>query len=97
MAIGHDDAICPPLVESECIAIRPRVGGCLRSAPRTAKSISVGRFRPVAERSLVVVAFRGPCSDFAESGQIGAPGRTRTCDPWLRRPVVRDLLKVAYF
>ena len=29
-------------------------------------------------------------SRLRKSGQIGAPGRTRTCDPRLRRPVVQD-------
>ena len=28
--------------------------------------------------------------DFAKSGQNGAPGRTRTCDPRLRRPCVHE-------
>ena len=35
-----------------------------------------------------MVEFLGANRDLAKSGQFGAPGRTRTCDPRLRRAVV---------
>ena len=60
----------------------------LRNAPETAKSISVGRFRPVGMCGARVAEFRRPIRTSAKSGQIGAPGRTRTFDPRLRRPVL---------
>ena len=63
----------------------PQMG--TENGPETARSISVGRFRPVAVSCVIIAAFRGPFCDFAESGQFGAPGRTRTCDPRLRRAV----------
>ena len=86
MAIGHDDAIGPPLIESEWMAMRIRGSRPLGNGPETAKSISVGRFRPVAVSGGIVARIpRMRFRDFAKSGQIGAPGRTRTCDPRLRR------------
>jgi hypothetical protein len=91
LVIDHDDAIGPVSVGSEWIAMRIRGSQPLRNGPETAKSISVGRFRPVAVSRGIVAEFRGPVSDSANSGQIGAPGRGRTCDPRLRRPMLYPL------
>ena len=62
-----------------------------RNWPEIAISISVGRFRPVAVIGALAAEFRGRSLQLAESGQFGAPGRTRTCDPRLRRPSVHAL------
>ena len=76
LAIGHDDAISPPLVGSEGIAMKTRGSRPLRNGSTTAGSISVGRFRPG-----VVTFGMSPDSAvriraFAKSGQIGAPSVT---------------------
>ena len=79
---------CPLLAGSEWIAMR--IGGSqpFRNWRETAESISVGRFRPVAVSGAIAALFRGPNLRLEKSGQIGAPGRTRTFDPRLRRPVL---------
>lgn len=59
-----------------------------RRALRLGQAELRSNFRPVAVSGGIVAEFRGPIRDFAISGQIGAPGRTRTCDPRLRRPVL---------
>ena len=41
----------------------------LTNGPETARSISVGRFRPVAATGVIADEFRGLFCDFAESGQ----------------------------
>ena len=57
----------------------------LRNGPETAKSISVGRFLPVAVSGASVAAFFVLTAKSANSLGNGAPGRARTFDPRLRR------------
>ena len=59
LAIGHDDAISPPLVGSEGIAMKTRGSRPLRNGSTTAGSISVGRFRPGRRDVRNVARFRG--------------------------------------
>ena len=60
----------------------------LGNAPETARSISFGRLRPVAVNGAIVAELRGSFRRLAKCGLESAPGRTRTCDPRLRRPVL---------
>ena len=53
-----------------------------------AKSISVGRFRPVEVSGGTSARIDGPVRGCANSLGNGAPGRIRTFDPRLRRPVL---------
>src|SRR5439155_189794 len=53
---------------------------------------------PGRQRGWSAVGARAPArTESLKSGQNGAPAATRTRDPRLRRPVVRDVQKVASF
>jgi hypothetical protein len=58
----------------------------LGNGPETARSISVGRFRPVAVSGCIVAEFHGLICDCANSLGNGAPAATRTRDPGLEAP-----------
>ena len=90
--LGHRPRRChwSGPTESERREMRIRDSRPLRNGAQTAKSISVGRFRPVAVSGGVVAGFRGPIRGYANSLGNGAPAATRTRDPRLRRPCVPD-------
>lgn len=66
---AHDDAIGPQSTESEWTAMRIRRSQRLGNAPKTAESISDGRFRPVAASGEMSPDSEVQIHAFAKSGQ----------------------------
>jgi hypothetical protein len=93
LTMGHRSrrCHCSAPTESEWTAMRVRGSRPVRNAPDIAKSISLGRFRPVGVSGGMSPKYQVRIRAFARSGQKSAPDRTRTCDPRLRRPVLSPL------